>query len=47
MDGRIIDATVMPAPKQRNTQDEKIARKEGRASAEGSFKLLKGQDTAN
>lgn len=30
MGGQIIDATVVPAPKQRNTQEEKIAIKEGR-----------------
>jgi hypothetical protein len=30
MGGQIIDATVVPAPKQRNTQAEKIAIKEGR-----------------
>jgi len=30
MGGQIIDATVVPAPKQRNTQEEKAAIKEGR-----------------
>jgi transposase, IS5 family len=30
MGGQIIDATVVPAPKQRNTEAEKIAIKEGR-----------------
>jgi hypothetical protein len=30
MGGQIIDATVVPAPKQRNTEDEKAAIKEGR-----------------
>lgn len=30
MSGQIIDATVVPAPKQRNTQEEKLAIKEGR-----------------
>jgi hypothetical protein len=30
MGGQIIDATVVPAPKQRNTEAEKAAIKEGR-----------------
>ncbi|SMP82968.1 hypothetical protein SAMN06296065_1348 [Novosphingobium panipatense] len=30
MGGQIIDATVVPAPKQRNTEEEKAAIKEGR-----------------
>ena len=30
MGGQIIDATVVPAPRQRNTEDEKAAIKEGR-----------------
>jgi hypothetical protein len=30
MGGQIIDATVVPAPKQRNTKEEKAAIKEGR-----------------
>ncbi|MGF7205441.1 IS5 family transposase [Sphingobium olei] len=30
MGGQIIDATVVPAPKQRNTQEEKAAIKDGR-----------------
>ena len=30
MEGQIIDATVVPAPKQRNTEAEKTAIKEGR-----------------
>jgi transposase, IS5 family len=30
MGGQIIDATVVPAPKQRNTEEEKVAIKEGR-----------------
>jgi len=30
MGGQIIDATVVPAPKQRNTQEEKAAIREGR-----------------
>lgn len=30
MGGQIIDATVVPAPKQRNTDEEKAAIKEGR-----------------
>lgn len=33
MGGQIIDATVVPAPKQRNTQEEKAAIKEGRVPA--------------
>jgi len=32
--GQIIDATVVPAPKQRNTEAEKTAIKEGRAPEE-------------
>lgn len=34
MGGQIIDATVVPAPKQRNTQEEKTAIKEGRIPAD-------------
>ena len=34
MGGQIIDATVVPAPKQRNTQEEKTAIKEGRIPKE-------------
>ncbi len=34
MGGQIIDATVVPAPKQRNTEEEKIAIKEGRTPAD-------------
>jgi len=30
MGGQIIDATVVPAPKQRNTEDEKVAIKQGK-----------------
>jgi hypothetical protein len=30
MGGEMIDATVVPAPKQRNTEKEKVAIKEGR-----------------
>lgn len=30
MGGQIIDATVVPAPKQRNTEDEKAAIKQGK-----------------
>ncbi|MFX9642503.1 IS5/IS1182 family transposase, partial [Acinetobacter baumannii] len=30
MGGQIVDATVVPAPKQRNTEAEKAAIKEGR-----------------
>lgn len=30
MGGQIIDATVVPAPKQRNTEEEKAAIKDGR-----------------
>lgn len=34
MGGQIIDATVVPAPKQRNTEEEKAAIKEGRTPAD-------------
>jgi transposase, IS5 family len=30
MGGQIIDATVVPAPKQRNTEEDKAAIKDGR-----------------
>lgn len=36
MGGQIIDATVVPAPKQRNTLEEKAAIKEGRTPADWS-----------
>ncbi len=30
MDGQIIDATVVPAPKERNSEEEKAAIKQGK-----------------
>jgi hypothetical protein len=41
MGGQIIDATVVPAPKQRNTEAEKAAIKEGRILEEWQAKLAK------
>lgn len=34
MGGQIVDATLVPAPKQRNTQDEKAAVKQGKSAGE-------------
>jgi curved DNA-binding protein CbpA len=34
MSGQIVDATLVPAPKQRNTEDEKAAIKEGKTANE-------------
>lgn len=34
MSGQIVDATLVPAPKQRNTEDEKAAIKEGKTADE-------------
>lgn len=45
MGGQIIDATVVPAPKQRNTQEEKTAIKEGRIPKEWTpAKVQEGAD---
>ena len=44
MGGRIIDATVVPAPKQRNTQEEKIATKEGRIPEEWKPAKIRQKD---
>jgi len=41
MGGQIIDATVVPAPKQRNTEEEKAALKEGRIPERGEDKPAK------
>ncbi len=34
MSGQIVDASLIPAPKQRNTEDEKAANKAGKSAAE-------------
>ncbi len=34
MSGQIVDASLVPAPKQRNTEDEKVAVKEGKSAKE-------------
>ena len=34
MSGQIVDASLVPAPKERNTEDEKTAIKDGRTAAE-------------
>jgi len=44
MGGQIIDATVVPAPKQRNTQEEKIAIKEGRIPEEWKPAKIRQKD---
>jgi len=36
MSGQIVDASLVPAPKQRNTEDEKAAIKEGKSAKEKS-----------
>ena len=44
MGGQIIDATVVPAPKQRNTQEEKTAIKEGRIPREWAPAKVRQKD---
>lgn len=44
MGGQIIDATVVPAPKQRNTQEEKTAIKEGRIRKEWTPAKVRQKD---
>ena len=44
MGGQIIDATVVPAPKQRNTQEEKTAIKEGRIPKEWKPAKIRQKD---
>ena len=44
MGGQIIDATVVPAPKQRNTQEEKTAIKEGRIPKEWTPAKVRQKD---
>src|SRR3546814_10173399 len=41
---QIIDATVVPAPKQRNTQEEKTAIKEGRIPADWTPAKVRQKD---
>ena len=44
MGGQIIDATVVPPPKQRNTQEEKTAIKEGRIPKEWTPAKVRQKD---
>ena len=44
MGGQIIDATVVPAPKQRNTQEEKTAIKEGRIPQDWTLAKVRQKD---
>ena len=43
MGGQIIDATVVAAPKQRNTEDEKRALREGRIPEEWAIEARKAR----
>ena len=45
MSGQIVDASLVPAPKQRNTEQEKAAVKEGKTSAEPNKAVQKDVDT--
>lgn len=47
MGGQIIDATVVPAPKQRNTEEEKAAIKEGRIPERWKDRPAKVRQKAN